>query len=509
MRTRCTLPAAAAALLALAALSGAPAAADANAASRPEAPELDWRACPDAAGFECASADVPRDYSRPAGPAFRLAVARLPAREREHRIGSLFVNFGGPGSNDVNTLKANGETLFARLNRRFDIVSFDPRGVGESQPAIDCAVDQESAGPFAQPFMTPADVDARALAEADRRYIARCERRNPGVLPYVSTANVARDLDLLRSAVGDRRLSFLGLSYGTYLGATYASLFPHSYRALALEGALDPDRYANHPTSLRAGLMAAQERALGRFLRACADDQRACSGFGGADPAAALDALIGRLDARPLAVGERTLDGDDVRVAIGGGLHTKARWGQLALALLAAEHGDGGPLRQLADGFYGRKPDGAYRPLLDQFFAVSAVDQRNPPGLRPYLDAGELAWRAFDHSYFLGGYTEHAWGANTVRSPGAFRGPFRAAQTAPTVLVVGTTYDPATPYEDAQRLTGRLENARLLTMDGDGHGAYGGESECIDTSVDAYLERGVLPEPGRRCRQETPFERPR
>jgi hypothetical protein len=122
---------------------------------------------------------------------------------------------------------------------------------------------------------------------------------------------------------------------------------------------------------------------------------------------------------------------------------------------------------------------------------------------------GELAWRAFDHSYFLGGYTEHAWGANTVRSPGAFRGPFRAAQTAPTVLVVGTTYDPATPYEDAQRLTGRLENARLLTMDGDGHGAYGGESECIDTSVDAYLERGVLPEPGRRCRQETPFERPR
>ena len=494
MRGRRILPAAAAVLLGWA----APAA-----ASHPEPPVLHWRACQDAAGFECAHADVPRDHARPAGPGFRLAVARLPARDHAHRIGSLFVNFGGPGSNDVNTLKANGKTLFARLNRRFDIVSFDPRGVGESRPAIDCAVDQESAGPFAQPFMTPADVDARALVEADRRYLERCRRRNPGVLAHVSTADVARDMDLLRRAVGDRRLSYLGLSYGTYLGATYASLFPRSYRALALEGALDPHRYANHPIRLRASLMAAQERALGRFLEACAEDQQACSGFGGTDPAAALDTLIARLDARPLAVGDRTLDGDDVRVALGGGLHTKGRRGRLAAALLAAEHGDGEPLRQLADGFYGREPDGTYRPLLDQFFAVSAVDQRNPPGLQPYLDAGERAWRASRHASFLGGYAEHAWGASTVRSPRVFRGPFRAAPTGPTVLVVGTTYDPATPYEDAQRLTHRLGNARLLTMDGDGHGAYGGESRCIDDAVDAYLERGVLPAPGRRCRQET------
>ena len=492
-------------LLAFAALGVAPAAADAK-PGHPETPRLSWRACESAAGFECADAEVPRNYSRPAGGSFRLAVTRLPAHDREHRIGSLFVNFGGPGSNDVNTLQANGKTLFARLNRRFDLVSFDPRGVGESQPAIDCAIDQEAAGPFAQPFMTPADVDARALVAADRRYLERCDRRNRGVLPYVSTANVARDMDLLRRAVGDRRLSYLGLSYGTYLGATYASLFPRSYRALALEGAIDPDRYANHPISLRASLMAAQERALGRFLHACARDQRACSGFGGTDPASALDALIARLDARPLAVGDRTLDADDVRVALGGGLHAKTRWGRLALGLAAAEHGDGALLRELADGFYGRRPDGSYRPLLDQFFAVSAVDQRNPTGLQPYLDAGEQAWRAFPHSYFLGGYTEHAWGANSVRSPGAFRGPFRAARTAPTALVVGTTYDPATPYEDAQRLTHQLGNARLLTMDGDGHGAYGGESKCIDLSVDAYLEHGVLPEPGRRCRQETPFD---
>jgi hypothetical protein len=193
-------------------------------------------------------------------------------------------------------------------------------------------------------------------------------------------------------------------------------------------------------------------------------------------------------------------------VALGGGLHSKGRWGTLARALIAAEHGDGKLLRALADGFYGRGPDGAYRPLLDQFFAVSAADQRNPPGLQPYLAAGEAAWRAFPHSYFLGGYTEHAWGANPVAPRGVFRGPFRAARSAPTVLVVGTTYDPATPYEDAQSLTRQLGNARLLAMDGDGHGAYGGESECIDASVNAYLLRGALPQPGRHCRQQTPFE---
>jgi hypothetical protein len=164
--------------------------------------------------------------------------------------------------------------------------------------------------------------------------------------------------------------------------------------------------------------------------------------------------------------------------------------------------GRGESLRVLADGFYGRRPDGTYRPSLDQFFAVSAVDQRNPSGLEPYLRAGAWAWHAFHHSHFLGGYTEHAWGANPVRPRGVFRGPFRAPPTAPTVLVVGTTYDPATPYEDAQRLTRQLGNARLLTMDGDGHGAYGGESECIDRSVNAYLLRGVVPEPGRRCRQQ-------
>jgi pimeloyl-ACP methyl ester carboxylesterase len=476
--------------------------------SSPPVPKLSWQACPDAAGFQCTDATVPRDYNDASAGTFDLAVTRLPARDQKHRIGSLFVNFGGPGGPNVTTLQKNGQRLFATLNQRFDLVTFDPRGTGESTPAIDCAVDQETAGPFSQPFMTPFDVDQKKLLDTDRRYVQRCEQRNQGVLPYVSTANVARDLDQLRQAVGDRKLSYLGLSYGTFLGSTYASLFPHSYRTLALEGVLDPDQYANHPLTLRASLAAAQEREVGRFLQACAGNQPACSHFGGTDPGEALDALITRLDAKPLAVGGRTLDGDDVRVALGQGLHSKETWSATGAALAAAEAGNGAPLRQLADGFYGRKDAGSYQPYLDEFFAVSALDQRKSPGLQQYLTAGEQSWNEFDHSYFLAGYAESAWGNYPVQPRGVFRGPFRAAANAPTVLVIGTTYDPATPYKAAQSLTRQLGNARLLTMVGDGHGAYGGESPCIDNAVNSYLEQSKLPAEGTQCQQQVPFDPP-
>ncbi|HVX47202.1 MAG TPA: alpha/beta hydrolase [Mycobacteriales bacterium] len=471
-----------------------------GAAEKPKSPPLRWTSCADAPGFDCATFDVPKDYSDPKAGDFHLAVTRLPARDKKHRIGSLFVNFGGPGGTGVRTLKSNGTRLFAALNHRFDIVSWDPRGVGESTPAIDCHVDQERSGPFAQPFMTPLTVDPKKLAAQDHDYIRRCEKLNKDVLPYVSTADTARDLDRLRQAVGDEKLTYLGLSYGTYLGVTYESMFPHSYRALALEGVLDPEQYAHNPIALQNALSAAQERATGRFLQACTADQKACHHFGGDDPGAALDALIARLDRHPLPVGQRTLDGDDVLVALGQGLHSKDSWGDLAAALKAAETGDGAPLRDLADGFYGRQDDGTYRPVLDQFFAISALDQDNPADLKSYLDAGEQSWDDFDHAYYLSGYTDYAWGSYPIDSHSAYRGPFRTA-TKP-VLVIGTTYDPATPYKAAVTLTHTLQNARLITLDGDGHGAYGGESPCIDDAVNRYLESKVLPPDSTHCRQE-------
>src|SRR5438093_6081744 len=215
--------------------------------ARAAAPALDWKPCVDAAGFDCATAAVPRDYSDPKGPQIKLAVTRLPAQDSAHRIGSLFVNFGGPGAPGVEVVKAIGAGLFGNLNQRFDIVGFDPRGVGESSPSIDCKVNQETAGVYAQPFVTPEDLDVTALLKRNNDYVDRCIALNGDILPYVSTANVARDMDVLRQAVGDDKLSYLGFSYGTFLGATYASLFPHRYRALVLDGALDADAYINRP----------------------------------------------------------------------------------------------------------------------------------------------------------------------------------------------------------------------------------------------------------------------
>ena len=289
------------------------AASPAGARPQPSVPTLTWTDCGD--GVECATAKVPRDYARPYGPKIEIALARTRALDPSRRIGSLFFNFGGPGGESVGSLQSVGADLFPTLSDRFDIVAFDPRGVGQSKPAIDCKVNQETVGLYAQPFTTPENLDVRALIDRSKFYGRRCLELNPGILPYVATANVARDLDLLRAAVGDRKLNYLGWSYGTYLGATYARFFPHRFRALVLDGALDPDQYANRPTAYLLGQNGGFERALGRFLQTCAAHQDVC-GFGGDDPWTAYDELLERLDVTPIPAGgddPRPVDGDDVR----------------------------------------------------------------------------------------------------------------------------------------------------------------------------------------------------
>src|SRR4051794_31783976 len=241
-------------------------AANAAPAAAATVPAVAWKDCRDAPGFQCASYAVPRDHARPGDASLQLALVRMPAQDTAQRIGSLFVNFGGPGAGAVDAVKALGDTFFGALNQRFDIVGFDPRGTGESTPAVDCDVNQETQGVYAQPFPTAETIDANALVTRDSDYIKRCVALNADLLPYLSTANVARDLDLLRQAVGDDKLSYLGFSYGTFLGATYASMFPHRYRTLVLDGALDADQYINHPLDATRVQTVAFERAIGRFL---------------------------------------------------------------------------------------------------------------------------------------------------------------------------------------------------------------------------------------------------
>jgi pimeloyl-ACP methyl ester carboxylesterase len=475
-------------------------------------PSIDWEACADAEGFECATVEVPRSYHRPHGATVELAVVRLPAQDKSARIGSLFVNFGGPGADAVATLKAIGADLFASLNDRFDIVGFDPRGTGESEDAIDCRVNQETVGPYRQPFVTPENLDIGAWVRVNRRYVRRCVRLNDWKdLAHATTGNAARDMNLLRAAVGDRRLSYLGFSYGTHIGATYASLFPRRYRALVLDGAFDPDKYMNRPLLSLREQSAGFEKALARYFQACTADQQACLGFGGGDPWTAFDELVEQLDADPQPASPtdpRLVDGDDVLAAALINVYAKQAWPFITAALAAAAEGDYSLIRAEADFFYFLLEDGTYDPATDRYYALGALEQRYPRNLLVYLEAGEHSWNLFDHFWFNSGYVELPWGQFPVDPRGAYYGPFRAARSAPTTLVVGTTYDPATPYRGARRMVAQLGNARLLTMRGDGHTAYGGNSPCIDAAVDAYLEEGTLPAPRTVCRQEVPFTAP-
>ena len=366
------------------------------------APKLNWSDC-GTAGAQCATATVPKDYDSPSKGTLKLAVAKSPATEQKK--GSLFFNFGGPGAPAAIYVEVFGADLFPELNKHFDIIGMDPRGVGDSQPSIDCHANQETEGFYSEPFQTPEIVNMPQLIRKDRGYIQKCLDNNPGILPYVTTANVARDMDGLRQAVGDSKLTYLGFSYGTYLGATYASLFPHNYRALVLDGPVDATNYANHPSNDLLEQTSGFEREFGRFMQACATNQTACSGFGGQDPWEAFDVLVDNADANPIpapnyAPDPRPIKGDDLKAVAFAELYSKAAWGELAQALAQAANGDGSMIRQLVDeDWFGRNDDGTFDPATDKYFLITAADQTYSHNLGGYFDLGDFAWGTFDHFY--------------------------------------------------------------------------------------------------------------
>jgi pimeloyl-ACP methyl ester carboxylesterase len=454
------------------------------------------------------------DYDNPSGRQVRIKVARVPAASKKNRIGALFFNFGGPGGTSVDYLRSRGaSTLWHTLNQHFDIIGFDPRGVGESRPRIDCQANQETQGIYSQPFPTPLDFDAADLVAKDQGYIAQCQRNNGPILSHVSTANVARDMDQIRKGLGEDKLNYLGFSYGTFLGATYASLFPHRYRSMVLDGPIDADAYINKPWRDLSEQTAGFERALGRFFQACAGNQAACSNFGGKDPWDAYDQLVEQANAHPIpatgyGIDHRPVDGDDLNFFMMNDLYAKELWPEMGAALAEAKHGDATLIREIVDSDYGRNPDGSYSNGLDLYFTIGASEQRYPANKQFYFDRGDEAWGQYDHFWLNNGYVELNYGLWPSHDTDAFDGPFKVPSSAQTPLVVATTYDPATPYRGALRLVHQLGNARLITMRGDGHTAYGGESKCIDDAVNKYLRSITLPAKGRECKQDTPFAAP-
>jgi pimeloyl-ACP methyl ester carboxylesterase len=471
--------------------------------------ELDWADCGEA-GAQCATATVPKDYDNPGRGTLDIAVAKSPATDPDNRIGSLFFNFGGPGAFAAPYVEAFGAELFPVLNERFDIIGLDPRGT-DIENGLDCMVNQETDGVYSKPFVTPDNLNVNALLRKDTRYIGRCIARNDD-LQYMSTANVARDFDAVREAVGDKKLTYLGFSYGTFLGATIQSLFPGKTRAVVLDGALDPDQYINDPLDSLDEQSAGFERAISRFMIACAAHQDLCP-FGDGDVRGTVDDLIEQADASPIPASnaaDRPVTGDDIRAALVQEVYSIYAWDELRDALVQLEGGDGAGIRAIADGFWGRNDDGSYSPGTDRYFLLSADEQNYPRGIDPFLRAGKSSYQDYDYTFWNHGYVELNWGLYPIRARDKFDGPFRTTRRDPTTLVVGTRYDPATPYKEAKRLVQQLGNARLLTMTGDGHTAYDGipddgfNSECTDKAVEAYLFDLALPAEGTKCGQDWP-----
>lgn len=441
-----------------------------------QAAPLTWTPCDD--GFECATAQVPLDYDHPAGTKVELALIKLPASDPQQRLGTLFTNPGGPGNSGVRFVREEARAVYTDAVRaRFDVVGFDPRGVGASTP-VRCLP-----GAAPQPAFPVGREQERAFAAAAQDLGRRCRAGSGALLDHLSTANVARDLDVLRAAVGDPKLTFVGHSYGSHLAATYANLFPQRVRALVLDGVLDSQAWMNGagPFSLRVGSQQASSRALRHFLDTCKQAGPDCA-FSDGDPVKEFDKLMARLWAEP--IGGFTYA--DVVNIMRDVLGFTPGWKSTAEALAAARDGnlpDGGPEQEPVDG-------------AKLAIACGETDNPHVPQLWP------VAAGIADHftPYFGASwaYISQACATWPGRDADRYTGPFDRKRAAP-LLLVNSRFDAASSYERAQLVERRLGAARLLTIEGAGHTQATIDSPCADRAIEQYLIAGTLPAPGAVC----------
>ena len=454
---------------------------------------LAWRGCGN--GFQCATLSVPLDYAAPDGRTLGIEVTRLPASGgSSHRLGSLLVNPGGPGASGYDYGRSARRIVSDAVRRSYDVVGFDPRGIGRSD-GLRCQSDAQTDEWIAADSSPDDAAEQDRLVALSKRLGALCEAKDPGLLAHMGSRDVARDMDVLRAALGDEKLTYLGKSYGTFLGATYADLFPTRVGRLVLDGAVDP---AATGEQVAAGQAGGFERALRSFARDCLK-HKDCPLSGSVDDAVAqVGRLIADADARPLhGEGGRVATQSLVTYGVATALYDSAAWGVLRRALKAGFRGDATLLLVLADFYADRNDKGHYTSgANDTIYAVSCLD-RGSDGTPASLaaDAATLSRRYPRFGAFIawGDLPCTYWPAKAEQAPH----PIRAAGAAP-ILVVGTIRDPATPYAWAQALASELESGALLTWDGDGHTAYRRGSPCVDAAVDAYLLRGVVPN-GKRC----------
>jgi len=447
---------------------------------------LRWRPC--GGSFECSSFRVPLDYANPTGAQVNLAVIRLPARDQSKRIGSLVVNPGGPGGSGVDFVASAADSLPDELRDRFDIVGFDPRGTGQSDP-VNCKTDMSAY--YKLDFSPDDDAERAALVSGIQSFVDACARNEGSRLPYLTTDSTVRDLDELRAALGDDKLTFLGYSYGSYLGAKYAEAYPDHVRALVLDGAVDPSLDAERQQVEQA---AGFEGVLNGFLKWCATHS-SCDFHRDGKPARALDRLLARVDGEGLAVPEtkpeRTLSPTEVDLALASALY-EGRHGFdfLGSALDAADRGDGRAMAQLADSYTERNRDGSYGNIEEAFLAIGCAD--GPP-VGTVNDVWTIEAAAGQAAPRLGrAIVNNSIACALWPVKGAPAAPVHAP-TAPPILVVGTKKDPATPFAWARSLANQLGSGVLIAAPGEQHTAFGLGIHCVDDAVVRYFVDGTPP----------------
>lgn len=458
---------------------------------------LRWGPCHDSAipsGYQCATLRVPLDGAEvgSAGPTIGLALDRHRATGK--RIGSLLVNPGGPGVSGVDALPGIVGFLSPTLLADFDIVGFDPPGVGASDP-VTCL---SSTALQTYLDLDPAPTSAsgvQALIAGDRVFAQGCEAHSRAILPYTSTVAAARDMDRIRAAVGDPKLNYLGFSYGTFLGATYAQLYPTNVRAMVLDGALDPKL---SPVAVIDQQSVAIDGEL-RGLEASCQASGSCPWKAkGMSLAAAFAKLTAKVRAHPIPVGGRRVGPAELLYGTAAGLYSTSTWSFLESALAQLTAGRGSEMLELFDSYTGRAANGTYDNSTEAETAVNCLDAPAPSIAQIEADAPAAA-RAAPVFGVLDLYSELSCSVWPVPATGSVHAI--SARGAPPIVVVGSTGDPVTPYAWARHLASQLDRGVLLTRRGDGHTGYAA-SACVRRDVDAYFVALHPPKPGTVCNSD-------
>lgn len=472
---------------------------DAEGARQAPTPELQsfydqrlaWAPC--GSSNDCAKLEVPLDYADPSGETIEIAVLRNPADRPRQRVGHLVVNPGGPGAPGTSYAEGDG-TFGTSIHNRFDIIGFDPRGTGASAP-VDCLSDSDLDAFVASDPDPDTAAEERQFVELAERLGAGCKEKSGRLAEHVSTHEAARDMDVLRAALGDAQLTYLGASYGTKLGATYADLFPARSGRLVLDGAVDPTL-----TSRESSLEQAHgfEVAITAYVDHCLDNAPCYLGDTRAAALKRIKGFLDSVDAKPLTVGDRELAAGNAFLGIITPLYNADYWEYLDTYLGRALRGDGSGLLLLADLYTSREEDGSYADnSAEAIYVINCLD--DPTAIPASQVPAEFP--AFEKESPTFGRI-FAWGlvgCTNLGGDGVAPDWDLDAPGAAPIVVIGTTRDPATPLRWAEALASQLSSGVLITRDGDGHTGYNMGNLCVDAAVEAYLIEGTAPKADLTC----------